>query len=214
MPSVHTLATFAVASALLTVLPGPSVFYIMARSLSQGYRAGIVSEAGITAGSTVQVIAAAAGLSALLASSLTWFAVVKYLGAAYLVALGIRTLLASRASRADQPQFQPQPLPGVCWQGFVVTVLNPKLAIFLLAFLPQFVEPARAPAWLQIAVLGTVLNLVGAAIDTCYIFLAGVLGTRLRRSTRFTLRTKLASGLVYITLGVFTAVTGHRPRTA
>lgn len=212
MPSVGTLAAFAVASVLVSALPGPSVLYIVTRSLSQGWAAGVASAAGIAAGSAVQVVAAAAGLSALLASSATWFAVVKYLGAAYLVVLGIRTLLASRHAEREQQPPRPQPLPGIGWQGFVVTVLNPKLALFMLAFLPQFVEPARGPATLQIAVLGAVLILVGAANDVCYTVLAHTLGTRLRRSTRMMQRSSLASGVIYIALGVFTAVTGHRPR--
>lgn len=211
MPSVHALAVFAGACVLLSVLPGPTVLYLAARSLSQGPRAGVVAETGVVAGAAAQVGAAAAGLSALLASSATWFAVVKYLGAAYLVALGIRTLLSAREPPVEETP-RSKTLLGGCWQGFLVTALNPKLAVFMLAFLPQFVEPSHGPVWLQIIVLGTVLNLVGSAADIGYILLAGTLGTRLRRSVRAMRASRLASGIVYIALGFFTAVTGHRPQ--
>lgn len=211
MPSVHTLAAFAVACVLLSALPGPTVLYLATRSVSQGSRAGVVAEVGVIAGTTAQVGAAAAGLSALLASSATWFAVVKYLGAAYLVALGIRTLLGTRGAHLEETT-RPQTRLGGCWQGFLVTALNPKLAVFMLAFLPQFVEPSHGPTWLQIIVLGTVLNLVGAATDVGYILLAGTLGMRLRRSVRALRASELTSGVVYIALGVFAALTGHRPQ--
>ncbi|MGH3095925.1 MAG: LysE family translocator [Streptosporangiales bacterium] len=213
MPSVHTLATFAVAAVLFSVVPGPSVLYLIARSLSQGHRAGAVSVAGIAAGTAVQVVAMAVGLAALLATSATWFAVVKYAGAAYLIALGIRTLLSSREHDTEQPP-RAQPLLAVGWQGFVVTVLNPKLALFLLALLPQFVDPSKGPAGPQIAVLGATLIIVGAVNDLCYTVFASALGRRLRRTTSVLRHSKSASGVIYIALGIFTAVTGHRPRTA
>ncbi|MGH3321199.1 MAG: LysE family translocator [Streptosporangiaceae bacterium] len=213
MPSVQMVLAFAVAAVLFTISPGPSNVYIVTRSLTQGRGAGLVSMAGFAAGVAVQVVAAAVGLSALLASSATWFAVVKYLGAAYLIVLGIRTLLTSREHGATRPP-RPQPLTRICWQGFVVTVLNPKLGLFMLALLPQFVDPARGSPALQIAVLGAVLILVGAASDLCYTLLASTVGNRLRRSTRAMRRSRLASGIVYIALGIFAAVAGHRPQTA
>lgn len=213
MPSVHTLAAFAMTTVLFVVVPGPSVLYLVARSLAQGRRAGLVSVAGIAAGTAAQVAAVAAGLAALLAASATGFAIVKYLGAAYLIVLGIRSLLGSRGPQAAGPP-RPQPLTRICGQGFVVTVLNPKLALFLLALLPQFVTPTQGLVPLQIAVLGAVLILIGATSNLAYTLLASVLGARLRNSRRFLRVSTRASGITYLALGVFTALTGHRPRTS
>jgi threonine/homoserine/homoserine lactone efflux protein len=214
MPTAHTLVAFAVACAVLSTLPGPTVVYLVTRTLSQGTRAGIVSEVGVVAGSALQVGATAAGLSALLASSATWFAIVKYFGAAYLIALGIRSFLTSREAKDEQPT-RPQSLLGICRQGFVITVLNPKLTVFLLAFLPQFVEPAAGPVWLQIILLGTVLIIVGATTDIGYVLLTGLLGARLPRGSSQIMRgSRLVSGFVYLALGLFTAITGQRPQPA
>lgn len=193
MPSVHTLAAFAMTTVLFVVVPGPSVLYLVARSLAQGRRAGLVSVAGIAAGTAAQVAAVAAGLAALLAASATGFAVVKYAGAAYLIVLGIRTLLGSRGQQAAGSP-RPQPLTRICGQGFVVTILNPKLALFLLALLPQFVTPTQGPVPLQTAVLGTVLILIGATSNLAYTLLASVLGARLRNSRRFLRVSARASG--------------------
>src|SRR5690242_2030640 len=152
MPSPTALLLFAAASIALLVVPGPSVLYIVTRSVSQGRRAGLISVLGVHVGSVVHVSAAALGLSALLASSATAFAAVKYLGAAYLCWLGVRKLRRRGAGPVEETPAVPR--ARLFTQGVVVNVLNPKTAIFFLAFLPQFVDPRRGPVAVQIVVLG------------------------------------------------------------
>src|SRR5688500_14027852 len=154
MPSPSTLALFAVAAMVLFVVPGPSVLYIVTRSIDQGRRAGLASVLGIHAGSLVHVAAAILGLSALLASSAAAFDVVRYLGAAYLIWLGVKRLRSRRAESTVVTA--PVPLSKVAAQGLVVNLLNPKTAVFFLAFLPQFVRPDAGPVPLQLAVFGAV----------------------------------------------------------
>lgn len=142
MPNLPTLALFALASLALLAIPGPVVLYTVARSIQGGRRAGFASCGGVALGDFVHVLAAAVGLSALLLSSALAFQVVKFAGAAYLIYLGIKTLL-DRSGDAGLPEAAPRPLPQVFRQGIVVAALNPKTALFFLAFLPQFVDPAR-----------------------------------------------------------------------
>jgi len=145
MPEASTLATFSIAALILFLVPGPAVLYIITRSMAQGRRAGLVSVAGIHTGSLVHIGAAVAGLTTLLATSAAAFRAVKWAGAAYLVYLGVRALLGRDLDDigADAP---PAPLRKVFTQGFVVTLLNPKVAVFFLAFVPQFVDPTRGSA--------------------------------------------------------------------
>ena len=143
MPDLTLWGLFIVASVVLLLTPGPAVLFIVARSLEQGRAAGLVSVLGIHLGTIVHITAAAVGLSALLVSSALAFAIVKYLGAAYLIWIGIRTLLA-RDPDPEAPRVPAEPLRRVFRDGFVVNLFNPKTAIFFLAFLPQFVDPARA----------------------------------------------------------------------
>ena len=144
VPDPSRLALFVGAALLLLVVPGPSVLYIVTQSISHGRRAGIVSVAGITTGTLVHIVAATVGLSALLASSALAFDVVKYLGAAYLIAVGIRRLAGWERERSREPERRD--LGRLYRQGIVVNTLNPKTALFFLAFLPQFVDPARGAA--------------------------------------------------------------------
>jgi threonine/homoserine/homoserine lactone efflux protein len=207
MPSFTALLLFAAASIALLVVPGPSVLYIVTRSISQGRRAGLISVLGVHVGSVVHVTAAALGLSALLASSATAFAAVKYLGAAYLVWLGVRKL----RHRAPGPVDEAPPVPRsrLFAQGIVVNVLNPKTAIFFLAFLPQFVNPARGPVAVQVIVLGACFILLGILSDGGYALLAGAIAGRIRRTKRARRRLDRASGLVYLGLGAGAALAGR-----
>jgi threonine/homoserine/homoserine lactone efflux protein len=207
MPSVPSLLLFAAASIALLVVPGPSVLYIVTRSVSQGRRAGLISVLGVHAGSAVHVTAAALGLSALLASSATAFAVVKYLGAAYLVWLGIQKLRRRDAGPVTQAPVVPR--TRLFTQGIVVNVLNPKTAIFFLAFLPQFVNPARGPVAIQIVVLGACFIGLGVLSDGGYAMLAGTLAGRIRRTRMARRRLDRASGLVYLGLGASAAFAGR-----
>lgn len=214
MPDIATLAVFAVATLAVLAVPGPAVIYIVTRSVAQGRHAGLLSVAGIHAGSVVHVVAAAVGVSALLAASATAFTIVKYLGAAYLIWLGVRKLLGRPADPEDGAA-PPASRRRVFAEGFVVNVLNPKTAIFFLAFLPQFVDPARGSVAGQIVVLGLCWVLLGMASDGTYALIAAAIADRLRRRTRRAARRlDVASGLVYIGLGALVAVGGDNTRKA
>ena len=207
MPSPSTFALFAAASLALLVVPGPAVLYIVTRSAEQGRRVGLASVAGVHVGTVVHVVAAAAGLSALLVSSAAAFAVVKYAGAAYLVVLGLRRLLGRSPERATgAPARLPSPARAFR-QGVVVNVLNPKTALFFLAFLPQFLDPARGPLFGQVLVLGLTFILLGLLSDGSYAMLASYAASRWRRRERVARLGERASGLVYVGLGVLAALT-------
>jgi len=200
------LALFVGAALLLLVVPGPSVLYIVTQSVSHGRRAGIASVAGITTGTLVHIAAATVGLSALLASSALAFDVVKYLGAAYLIVVGIRRLAG--LDPREKPQLgRTRDLGRLYRQGIVVNVLNPKTALFFLAFLPQFVEPRHGAAWVQILALGLLFAALGFFSDGVWALVAGTLGDRLRRSRRFPAVQRYVSGSVFVGLGAVAALT-------
>jgi threonine/homoserine/homoserine lactone efflux protein len=179
MPSTSTLAAFAAAAFVLIAVPGPNMIYLVARSLSEGRRAGLLSALGIETGTLVHTTAAAVGLSALLASSATAFAVVKYAGAAYLVYLGLRTLLA-RDGGSERTAAAPPRLSGrhVYRQALLTQVLNPKVAIFFLAFLPQFVSPDAPSPLLHMLLLSAVFMAMTFAVFVVY----GTLANAFRRA--------------------------------
>jgi threonine/homoserine/homoserine lactone efflux protein len=207
MPEWGTLSLFLLAALVLIVTPGPAVLYVVARSISQGRGAGFASVLGVGTGNLLHVVAAVVGVSALVASSATAFAVVTYLGAAYLIYLGVRTL-ATR-SHAEAVVIQPsRSLPRTFLQGTIVAVLNPKTALFFLAFLPQFVDPARGSPTLQTLVLGVILVTIGLLSDSIYVLIAGAAGNLLRRSAIFPRIQRVFSGSVYLGLGITTALTG------
>ncbi len=206
-----TLALFMLAAGALIVTPGPAVLFIVARSAHQGRRAGLVSAMGVATGGLVHVAGAVLGFSALLASSALAFSTVRWFGAGYLVFLGLRTVLGPEPQVASKPA--PAPLRGIFAQGFLVNLLNPKTALFFLAFLPQFVDPARGRASLQMLVLGGTFLLLAVVSDSTYALLAGTLSSRLGRTPRARRRARLLSGGVYLALGVGTALTGSRSKT-
>jgi threonine/homoserine/homoserine lactone efflux protein len=212
MPPITTLAVFAAATLALLLVPGPAVVYIVTRSVAQGRSAGLVSVAGVHVGSMVHVAAAALGVSALLAASATAFSLVKYLGAAYLVYLGLRKLFSGPGTTATE--VEPASRSRLFGQGFVVNVLNPKTAIFFLAFIPQFADPARGPVAAQIVVLGLVWIALGLVSDGAYVLLSAALAGRLHRSPVAARRLDIASGLVYIGLGAVAAFAGEGARKA
>ena len=202
-----TLALFALASAALIAVPGPAVLYIVTRSVQQGRRAGVAGALGIEVGALVHVAFAAIGLSALIASSAVAFGVVKYVGAAYLVGVGLWTLL-SRGAEADVRIGRERRLRRVFAQGVVVNVFNPKVALFFLAFLPQFVDPNGVHPALQIAFLGLVFVLIALVLDVTWALAAGTAGAVLRRSRLFVRVQRYVSGSVFVGLGVATAFAG------
>jgi threonine/homoserine/homoserine lactone efflux protein len=195
-----TLAVFAAAALALAVVPGPAVLYIVARSVDQGRFAGLVSALGICVGSLVHVTAATIGLSSLLASSATAFTVVKYAGAAYLILLGIHRLL-TREEVAEVAVRPPRALRKIFRDGVIVNVLNPKTALFFLAFLPQFVDPAQGAATLQILVLGLVFTVIALSSDSLWALAAGTAGGLLRRSRWYLGVKRWVTGTVLVALG-------------
>ncbi len=203
VPSAGSLALFAAASLALAVVPGPAVLYIVAQSVDQGRLAGLYSAAGIAVGGLVHVVAATIGLSSLLASSATAFTIVKYAGAAYLILLGIRRLL-TREELEDEMVRDPQTRRRLFVNGVVVNVLNPKTALFFLAFLPQFVDPDAGAAWLQILVLGLLFVAIALCSDSLWALAAGTLGSWLRRSTWYLGVKRWVTGTVFIGLGLST----------
>jgi threonine/homoserine/homoserine lactone efflux protein len=214
MPDATTFLVFAAASLAFLAIPGPSVFYIVTRSLAQGRRAGVTSMLGVQAGGLVHVVAAAFGVSALIASSATAFTIVKYAGAAYLVLLGVLKLLSHGEEEADVVEGRgPVSARRLFWQGAVVNVLNPKTALFFLAFLPQFVDPSAGPIAPQMLVLGTLLVGLGVVSDGTYALVAAGAGRRLRETASARRLLDRLSGGVFISLGLVAALAGE-PRKA
>lgn len=207
MPDAPVLTVFAVTTLALLLVPGPATLYIIARGLEQGRSAALVSVLGIQAGDAVHVAAAAAGLSAILVSSAVMFAVVKYAGAAYLIYLGLRTLL-SRQEPHSVDAGPPLSLRRVFVQGAVVNILNPKTALFFFAFLPQFVDPDRGGAAGQVLILGGIFMALGLITDGAYALLSGVVGGWLRGNAGFMRARRYVSGGIYLVLGVATAFAG------
>ncbi|WP_219468136.1 LysE family translocator [Nonomuraea rhizosphaerae] len=207
MPDLATIAVFCAATLALLVVPGPAVLFIVTRSVAQGRSAGFVSVLGVHTGSLVHIVASALGISALLAASATAFTVVKWVGVAYLVWLGVRKLM-QRSEAAETAQMEEHSKRRMFWEGFVVNVLNPKTAIFFLAFLPQFTDPGLGPIAPQILVFGLLWVLLGLASDGTYALLSSALAGRLRRSARARRRLDVGSGLVY--LGLAALLTGEK----
>jgi threonine/homoserine/homoserine lactone efflux protein len=210
VPEAHTLLVFAPVALALLIVPGPAVLYIVTRSIDQGRTAGLVSVAGIHAGSLVHVAAAAFGLSAILASSALAFSIVKYAGAAYLIVLGLRKLWWSDPAEEAVHDGAPRTLRRIFVQGAVVNVLNPKTALFFLAFLPQFVEVDRGAVGPQMVVLGLTFIALGICSDGAYAFVAARAGGWLRSSPRFRKVQRYVSGGIYLSLGAAAAISGSR----
>jgi threonine/homoserine/homoserine lactone efflux protein len=206
IPDPGTLVVFALASLALAVVPGPAVLYIVAQSVHGGRRAGVVSAFGVASGGMVHVLAAVVGLSALLAASAEAFTAVKLIGAGYLIWLGIRTLLSADdriGGRAAE-----RTLGRTFRQGVVVNVLNPKTALFFLAFLPQFVDPHESTRG-QLALLGGIFVVIALSSDLLWALVAGTAGAMLRRSRTFLRVQRYVSGTIFVGLGALAATSGR-----
>jgi threonine/homoserine/homoserine lactone efflux protein len=208
IPSAASIGLFAVAATLLLLTPGPAVLYVVARSIEQGRVAGLASVFGITTGTLVHVLASTLGLSALLASSTLAFAAVKYAGAGYLIYMGVRRILNQTDAPASQLKLPRRSLGRLYRDGFIVNLLNPKTGLFFLAFLPQFVEPARGAVAFQIAFLGLLFTLMGLTSDGLYALVAGTAGRWVKRQGRYLRWERFVSGGVFIGLGLTAALTG------
>lgn len=203
---------FLLAAVTLVAVPGPNHLYITTRSVGEGRRAGIASALGVETGTLVHIAAAAGGLSAVVAASATAFGFLRYAGAAYLAYLAYRVL----RSRHDpgEPDLEPRPLHRVYLDGVLVNVLNPKVVLFFLAFLPQFVDQDAGAVPLQIAVMGLVTALLGLAGDIVYAVAAGSIGAWLRARPAFQRRQRYATGLIYLALGAAAVFAAPGPRRA
>jgi threonine/homoserine/homoserine lactone efflux protein len=206
-----SLILFVTGAVIILVIPGPAVVYVVSRSIAHGRGAGLVSVMGIAVGTLFHVVAATLGLSALLASSALAFQVVKYAGAAYLIYLGIRTLRSSDAEFVAIPAGERR-FRGIFAQGVLVNLLNPKTAMFFLAFLPQFVDPSRGHATLQIFELGVLFAMMGWASDSTYALLAGTVANHFRRSVRLRRARRNISGSTLIALGLASAFSGAKAK--
>jgi len=217
MPSGPTLAAFAAASVLLILLPGPAMLFLLARGIAGGRRVGVYSALGVESASAVYVVATALGLTAVLAASGIALGLVRYVGAAYLIWLGITTIMKrhARLIPAQPPGGSPGTAsPTGAWrswrQGFTVGITNPKVALFFLAFFPQFLHADAGPIAAQVLVLGAVFVLIGAVLDVGYGLSGGLIGNLLGRHPRALPRARVGVGLTFLTLGGVTAATGHK----
>jgi threonine/homoserine/homoserine lactone efflux protein len=200
VPDSHSLALFSLAALALLLIPGPAVLYVVVQSAEHGRLAGLASVVGIHVGTLLHTVAAAIGISALVVSSAVAFSVVKYAGAAYLLFLGFRRLWMREPAAPNN--VRQQTLRRLFRQGIVVNVLNPKTALFFLAFVPQFVDPSGT-VWTQIVAFGVLFMLLGFLTDGAYALAAGTVGTFLRRQRR---TWRYASGSIFVGLGAASAL--------
>ncbi|HYH44562.1 MAG TPA: LysE family translocator [Thermoanaerobaculia bacterium] len=201
MIDFSTLLTYLAAATALVLAPGPGQMLVLTRCLSGGRRLGLLTSLGLNAATLVHTVAAALGLSAVLATSALAFAVVKYVGAAYLIYLGLRAL---RAGRAEAPATAAAPVSAgrALREAFVTGLLNPKVALFFLAFLPQFVRPTAGPVLVQFLVLGALLAALGFLWDAVLASTFATVGSRLLRNPRFALWRERVMGGVLLGLGL------------
>jgi threonine/homoserine/homoserine lactone efflux protein len=201
-PDSTALWLFTGTAVVLLLIPGPAVLYVVVQAAERGRRVGLASVAGVHLGTLVHVTAATVGLSALIVASALAFSGVKYAGAAYLIYLGIRKLL----DRDGPPTVEQgrESLRRAFVRGVVVNVLNPKTALFFLAFLPQFIDPDRGGVWSQALVLGLLFIVLGLVSDSLYALAAGTIGELMRRRRR---AMSFGSGVVFVGLGTLAALT-------
>ena len=197
------LALFLSAAAILALTPGPGILYVLGRTLHGGRREGTLSALGTFVGGSVHVLAAAFGLSAVLAASATAFEVVRYAGAAYLIYLGI-SMIRNRRTKLAMDAISSQPHRHFV-QGITTEVLNPKTALFFLSFIPQFVSPARGHITLQFLVLGAISVVLNTAVDLLVVAFAGFLAARMTRDPKFSEKQRVVSGAGMIGLGLYVA---------
>jgi len=214
MPDLHHLLLFIAAGWLLNLTPGPDVLYIVSHSLRSGLRAGIVAGLGITAGCFVHIVAAALGVSALMAASTTAFTVLKWAGAAYLLWIGLKMLLsrAPTSPAADLNMAKPADLKTIFLGGFWTNVLNPKVALFFLAFVPQFIAPGTTNTPLAFLMLGTLFNVNAIPINVGWALLASWMSKRMDTVRRGMHWLDRVAGAMFITFGIKLAITDNPTR--
>ena len=201
--SLDSYLLFVFASIILCIVPGPDMIFLLSRTLAQGKKAGIAAAIGINVGAYLHLFAAVLGISAILASSAYAFTIIKWLGAAYLVYIGIKILLSKQGSVIiDERDIKKQNLRKIFWQGFLSDALNPKVAIFFLAFLPQFVSPASENRTLQILFLGITVNVIAILINLVLVYFSSTLTSRLRENTSISKWLNKIMGSIFILLGL------------
>lgn len=204
MVDAHRFYLFLIAALVLAATPGPGIFYVLARTLAGGRREGVLSSLGTFTGGMLHVLAAAVGISAILAASAVAFHAVKYAGAAYLIWLGIR-MVRSRNSELPVETFTPS--RGAFGQGIVTEVLNPKTALFFLSFIPQFISRQLGHVFWQFVILGMVSVVLNTSADLLVVSLAGSIGRKLKANAAFSRRQRVVSGFGMIGLGAYVALT-------
>jgi len=202
MFGIHDLTLFIISGLLLNIMPGPDSLLIMARSATQGWRAGVAAAMGIGTGTIVHVLAAAVGLSAILATSATAFMVVKYIGAAYILYMALGLLLSKRKEAATAVAVPPLPYRSIFLQGLLTNVLNPKVAIFFLAFVPQFIDADAPSKALAFIVLGCIFNINGMLWCVSLALFTGLASARLKVSPLASLWLNRVTGGLFVWLGV------------
>ena len=212
MPTVETLIAFAIVSAALMVLPGPSNFFILAHGIGHGRRAALAAVMGIAAASAIRVVLTAAGLSAVLASSAVAFNVIRWAGVAYLLYLGVTAWRSCHDGRGVASSERGPPRRRSFRNGLLVGLGNPKMVLFFVAFFPQFVEPAQGSAVIQMLVLGAVFWVIGTVWDLGCAVVSGAIGRWLRRRPRVQALQGRAEGTAYFGLAAWTALSGSRSR--
>ena len=205
MPSIESLLAFGIASLALLVIPGPAVLYIINRSVADGRNVALAAVAGLEIGNFMHVIAATVGLSAVIATSAAAFSAVKWIGAGYLINIGIRTL-ATKAQAVNQLN-DPMSRRRAFTQGIVVNTFNPKVALFFLSFLPQFIDADRGSAALQSLVLGSTFVVLGCISDSLFAILASALRGTLLRGKSLPIVQRYVAGSVFIALGAIASTT-------
>ena len=210
MPTQQTLLAFALVSAGIMLVPGPSNFFLLAHGIGHGRRSALAAMTGIETASAIRVLLAAAGLSAVLASSALAFNAIRWAGVAYLAWLGIRAFRAGQPDEPSGPPRQPVPLTRSARKGLLVGLGNPKMVIFFLAFFPQFIHPAAGPQAVQVLILGAVFWVIGAIWDLAFACASGTIGTWLRRRPRIQAAQPRLEGTVYLGLAAWAAITGTR----
>jgi len=207
---VDNFWVFALTGLLLNLTPGNDMLYVIARSSGQGIRAGVISALGIGAGCIVHILAAVVGLSALIARSAAAFEMIKYAGAAYLIYLGVRSVLSKKHSLKVDRDLQKLSYQKIFWQGVLTNVLNPKVALFFLAFLPQFIDIDKANTSLQILFLGTWFDAVGTLVNILVALLFGKIGAWLSQSPVFVQWQERITGMILIALGIKVALSSKK----
>jgi threonine/homoserine/homoserine lactone efflux protein len=205
MPSIESLLAFGIASLALLVIPGPAVLYIINRSVADGRNVALAAVAGLEIGNFMHVIAATVGLSAVIATSAAAFSAVKWIGAGYLIYIGIRTI-ATKAQAVNQLN-DPMSRRRAFTQGIVVNTFNPKVALFFLSFLPQFIDTDRGSAALQSLVLGSTFVVLGCISDSLFAILASALRGTLLRGKSLPFVQRYVAGSVFIALGAIASTT-------